>query len=238
MWQLRVPMIRSLLCIALGALPVSAEDDFDDKVQQPVPLTADQISLLNRSRFEDWLQVEVRYRVDDFRAKYDLTQSQQARLALACQADVRRVSAAVTQPQHVANIRQQNLKLFGSHSFLSKAIFRILTTQQAAKYVQDVDDRLRLQHRSNVEGVVREFERHVVLRIPQQEAIADLILSNVSPCKTEAESELVTLRNQIAELPELLLKPIFDEDQWPAIRQVLDGYRQLVPNNRAADQTP
>ena len=30
----------------------------------------------------------------------------------------------------------------------------------------------------------------------------------------------------------------FDDDQWPKIRQVLDGYRQLIPNNREVDQTP
>jgi hypothetical protein len=222
----RHSILQFVICIAAGALSASAEDDFDESAVQPKALTADQISILNRNAFESWLQVEVRYRVDDYRARYDLTESQQTRLSLACQADVRRVSDAVKNPQHVANVRQPAMKLFGPDSFVSKAIYKILTADQTSKYRQDIDERMRLQHRSNIEGVIREFERHVVLSIPQQEAIVDLFMCEIRPPEKESDTNLATLRVQISELPDESLMPIFDDDQWPKIRKVLESYEK------------
>ena len=84
-------------------------------------------------------------------------------------------------------------------------------------------------HRSNIEGAVREIERHVVLQIPQQEALVDLLLCELQPPKSGGDFDPLVVEFQCSQLPEESLKPLFDEDQWPKVRKALDGFRKFAP---------
>ena len=65
------------------------------------------VTILNQTQAQRFLEDELRYNDDEFRANSDLNRSQQAKLSLACRADVRRVSREVKQFHHAAIFREQ-----------------------------------------------------------------------------------------------------------------------------------
>ena len=115
-----------------------ADDDVDEnapKVAQPlVRQRAIAGTLLNQTLAQESLNNQLRYKVDEFRANYDLSKAQQAKLALAGHADVRRASDEVQQIFHGPKFREIQRNLFGPESFMAKAIPRILTAEQTSKY--------------------------------------------------------------------------------------------------------
>ena len=104
---------------------------------------------------------------------------------------------------------------------------RTVTGEQLSKHRAALDDRLRLRHRSNIEGAIRDIERHVVIKIPQQEALVELLISEIPPPKSSHDYDETLVKYQLSRIPEQKLRPIFDEDQWPQVRQALDGFHEL-----------
>ena len=92
-----------------------------------------------------------------------------------------------------------------------------------------MDERLRLSLRSNIEGVIRAIERAVVLQIPQQEALVELLICELPACKSASEFETMLVAYHVSQLPEDSLMPLFDDDQWPKVQEVLRGYQQFAP---------
>lgn len=226
--RVRLRLVTFLVCWRVCA----GEDDLVvPETQIPLNREADDgaVTLLNRSRVPTFLEDELRYKVDEFRANYDLTGSQQAKLSLACRADIRRASNHIHQVHHAAAFREQSKKLFGPDSFMAKSLPRILNEQQSSKYQADVDQRLRILHRSNIEGAIREIERYVVLQIPQQEALVELLLCELPQPNVEGNLDSLVVKYQFSQLSEQSLKSVFDEDQWPQVRNVLDGYHKFTP---------
>ncbi len=82
---------------------------------------------------------------------------------------------------------------------------------------------------TRVEGAIRNVERHIVLRIPQHEALVELLLREIRPPKTGGDFDDIVVKYQFSRLPEDALKPIFDEDQWPRVRIVFDGFQEFGP---------
>lgn len=209
----------------------------DDDIEVPVAAVPQPVkkvaalrgndSLVVRPTIQDFLEDKLRCKVDDFRATYDLTKPQQEKMALACRADINRVARDTQNVLHSGAFWQSQSTLFDSDSFLSKMIPRILTGEQQAKYQNNLDERLRMRHRSNIEGVIREIERHVVLKIPQQEALVDMLLRETHPPKVEGKRDPERLKFQVSKLPEETWKPLFDEDRWPTVRRVFGGFHKF-----------
>jgi len=220
-WRL-VPFI--LIC----SLCAGADDDVVEGLPQKQRQEVNAPSLFNRTLVRESLDNELRYKVDEFRANYDLTQAQQTKLSLAGRVDVRRVLEELEQVHRVADFREKKKKLFGSDSFLVKAIPRVLSNEQSSKYQKDVNESLRLFHRSNIEGVIRDIERHVVLRIAQQEALVDHLYCELPPPKIGSEFDHLVVKYQFSRMSERSLKSLFDEEQWPQVNKVIEGYRGLA----------
>lgn len=228
--QTRLRLVLFLVCYGVCS---GADDDTEPiapEIGQRLRVQpANAGTLLNQQRAQESLNVELRYKVDEFRANYDLNSVQQEKLSLAGRADVRRAVEISQKLLQAPKFRDVQRNLFGPDSFMAKAIPRILTDQQFSKYRADVDERLRLSHRSNIEGAIRAIERSVVLQIPQQEALVDLLICELPPPQSVSESDPLLVAYGVAKLPEESLKRLFDDDQWPDVQQVLENFQNLAP---------
>jgi hypothetical protein len=152
--------------------------------------------------------------VDDLRREYDLAKDQQERIRITKDAE---------------SLRKKRSKLFRTGSFLEKVTARTVTDEQVARYADIQYERIRLRHRSNVEGAIRDVERHVVLRISQHEALVDLLMQEIPQPRAIGDFDETLVKYRFSQLPEDKLKTIFDEDQWSTVRKVFDGFQELEP---------
>ncbi len=182
-------------------------------------------------------------KVQQLSSEYDLSEAQQAKLLLAAQCEAKLFSNAVDELRQKYNslgsdrigqlellkqaqtLQHKRQTLFGPDSFSSKVMARTVTGEQLSKHRAALDDRLRLRHRSNIEGAIRDIERHVVIKIPQQEALVELLISEIPPPKSSHDYDETLVKYQLSRIPEQKLRPIFEEDQWPQVCQVLEGFR-------------
>ena len=179
--------------------------------------------------------------------EYELTAPQQTKLKLAAQSEAKQFFFDVNQLRRqflAANgnlIRQQSLKneaenlrkkrsnLFGTGSFLEKVTVRSVTDEQLVKRDLARLARRKLRHRSNVEGAIRDVERKIVLKTSQHELLVDLLMDEIPPPTTVSDFDETLVKYQFAHLPEPKLKPLFDADQWLAVRQLFDSFQALEP---------
>ncbi len=184
-------------------------------------------------------------KVQQLSSEYDLTETQQSKLLLAAQWEAKQFSNEVVDlrkkydssgsdliEQQIVLKQAQDLQrkrksLFGPDSFASKVLARTVTGDQLAKYKQVLDDRLRLRHRSNIEGAIRDIERQVVLKIAQHEALVELLIKEIPPPKSNHDYDETLVKYQFSQIPEQTMRPVFDEDQWPQVRQIFDGFHEL-----------
>jgi len=184
------------------------------------------MSLFDRRGIPSFLNDELRYMVDRFRGSYNLSDAQQVRLKFAGRNDVQRVANQL-KDQHNANaVVDERQQMFGRGSFTEKVIPRIFTRDQLSRYHTDLDERSRLQFRSDIESTIRDLERHVVLQIEQQETLVDLMICELPPLTIEGKSGVSIIRFRLSQLPEAALKPVFTDRQWNRVKPALDDYRR------------
>jgi hypothetical protein len=191
------------------------------------------------------IENQLKNKLQQLSSEYDLTEAQQSKLLLAGQWEAKQFSNEVDalRQKYVSlegNVSGQQLivkqaqflqrkrqTLFAHGSFTSKVMNRTVTGEQLSKYQAVLDDRLRLRHRSNIEGAIRDIERQVVLHIAQHEALVDLLLSETQPLKSPDDYDETVVKYHLSLISEQKLKPVFDEGQWPQIRQILDGFQEF-----------
>lgn len=184
-------------------------------------------------------------KVQQLSTEYDLTDAQQSKLMLAAHWEAKQFlnevetlrqkydsfgsdligrQIVVSQAQSL-NMKRQ--RLFGPSSFSSKVMAKTVTGDQLAKYQSALDERLRIRHRSNIEGAIRDLERQVVLKIAQTESLVELLISEIPPPKLSHDYDETLVKYQFSQISEQKLRLLFDEGQWPQVRQTLDGFNEL-----------
>ncbi|MEI8020717.1 MAG: hypothetical protein WCH39_21115 [Schlesneria sp.] len=184
-------------------------------------------------------------KVQQLSSEYDLTEAQQAKLLLATQCEAKLFlnevdvlrqkynslgSDLIGRQIVLSQAQSLNFKrrtLFGPNSFSSKVMAKTVTGDQLAKYQSALDERLRIRHRSNIEGAIRDLERHVVLKIAQTESLVELLISEIPPPKLSHDYDETLVKYQFSQISEQKLRLLFDEGQWPQVRQTLDGFHEL-----------
>ena len=187
-------------------------------------------------------------KVQQLSSEYDLTKAQQSKLLLAAQWEAKQFSNEVDALRQKYNsmasdiigqqivlseaqaLQKKRKTLFGPDSFSSKVMARTVTGEQLSKYQAVLDERLRLRHRSNIEGAIRDIERQVVIKIAQQEALVDLLLAEIPPPKSTHDYDETVVKYQLSRIPEQKLRTVFEADQWPLVRQILDGFHEFGPS--------
>ena len=184
-------------------------------------------------------------KVQQLSSEYDLTEAQQSKLMLAAQCEAKQFSNEVDALRQKYNsttgdiigqqivvkqaqaLQKKRQTLFGPDSFSSKVMARTVTGEQLSKYQAALEDRLRIRHRSNIEGAIRDIERQVVIKIAQHEALVELLISEIPPPKSTHDYDETMVKYQLSRIFEQKLRPVFEEDQWPQVRQILDGFHEL-----------
>ena len=191
------------------------------------------------------IENQLKNKVQQLSSEYDLTETQQSKLLLAGQWEAKQFAndvdvlrqkytsseGDIVEQQIVVKqaqtLQKQRRMLFGNGSFLLKVMARTVTGEQLLKYQAALDNRLRLRHRSNVEGAIRDIERQVVIKISQQEMLVELLMSEIPPPTSANDYDEAVVKYQFSRIPEQKVRPIFNEGQWPQVRQTLDGFNEL-----------
>jgi hypothetical protein len=191
------------------------------------------------------IQNQLGNKVQQLSTEYDLTEAQRSKLLLAAQCEAKEFSTEVDALRHrydtmrddiigkqVVEAEAQALQkkrrmLFGPDSFSSKVMARTVTGEQLSKYQAVLDERLRLRHRSNIEGAIRDIERQVVIKIEQHEALVELLLSEIPPPKSAHDYDETVVKYQFSRISDQKLRPVFEDGQWPQVRQLRDGFHEF-----------
>ena len=191
------------------------------------------------------IDLMLRQKLYELSTEYGLTETQQAKLKLAGKAEARRLhyevdelrrqfDAAQNRPDvtqtlklDALSLRKKRIAMFGTDSLLAKVARRMITDEQVAQREAVLRERLRLRHRSNIEGAIRDIERRVVLQIPQHEALVEFMIKEIPPPREETDYDEAVVRFQLARLPESHVKAIFTEDQWVVVRKCLHDFDQM-----------
>ena len=147
------------------------------------------------------------------------------------------IDQIVTISNEAAILRRKQFDLIGNDSFFAKAAKRILAdaTLKTARFPSANDPKSNLQnqahrHISNIESAIGDVNRRVSLQDSQKQAIAELLLKETRPAKVFGDFDDILVKYRLSQLPEDKLKPLFDEKQWPRVRQVLDGFLEFRPS--------
>ena len=235
--------------------------DADDNLKEIAPKNAvNFIRFVNDESFDGTMfhgnpgavrkQLEARIgpKIDELCRKYSLANVHRKKLELAARFDLHRYEVRIEElrrrfeatlkgnyelGQHdaksewvivrneIQQFRDVGMKdLFGSNSFVAKA---------ATKIAADV------QRRSSIHRVIKEIENYVDLESTQKETLVTLLSEVPRPTRINPELDLVDVKYQLTQLPDSTLKPMFDNDQWPLIRHLLEQFetnRNLLTNQR------
>lgn len=178
----------------------------------------------------------------------ELTEAQREKLELAARGDVRRFvceidearesfSALRNDPQKIQQVFQLaqqfqtriNSGFFDEHSLLNKVLKTTLTPEQSREYEQHEQERRRFRYEAKVELALTVLETGVPLNEKQRQQFLKVLLDETEPPKHFGQQAYYEILYQASKVDEEKIKPIFDDAQWRAIRQVLATAEGMLP---------
>lgn len=248
-------LMTALLIVAAAGPQARAQPD--DRPEKSVPTTGIHIPDSDgpeaRKTWESRLSTEV----DRIDRTCRLGEAQRKKLVLAGCADIKRSLDSVedartrlraaqarkepsgaTKDELTALQRRFQAGLFRDGSMFAKTLPRVLDAGQLAAYGADVAARRRFRHRARVDLAVEVFHAAVGCNDVQREKLADLLLERTRLARRPDQDFTVVLA-QAAALPKAALRPIFDDQQWPAVSRLLDQLGAELKNElRGAELEP
>ena len=70
--------------------------------------------------------------------------------------------------------------------------------------------------------MIKEIENYVDLERAQKESLIELLSTEPRSTRINPEIDFVDVKNQFSQLPDSTLKPMFNKDQWPLVRHLLE----------------
>jgi hypothetical protein len=211
--------------------------------------------LFGNRRFSDnpsqKLLLILKVKADALARMAGLSELQKEKLLLAGEGDIRRFLDRVDEiklkhrtnemPQGAWNRIFQEIQplreillrnqLFGSDSLFAKTARKTLTTEQAARYEKNEDERLRFQHRTRIASTVVRLGNYLGLRDEQRKRLTQVMLEKSQPLPDLGETDRQQLVGLVllSRLPENEIKPIFDADQWRGLQHLFEHVPQVLP---------
>jgi hypothetical protein len=183
-----------------------------------------------------------------------LTEDQQTKLRLAGLGDIQHFLDKVEEKRQVfQTIRHDPIqvqafrkeirplqKFWISNPFLEGSLFwkTLRKTLPAAQFAK-LESKLREQERNESRELVRGFVKHersrLKLRDSQCVRLEKLLLKETQRSNRLAAFRYCGILEQVSEIPEPRLRPIFEESQWQELQQELEWARQAPPNSSDLD---
>ncbi len=105
--------------------------------------------------------------------------------------------------------------LYGEGSFFAKTVKTTLTPEQASRYREAQEEKLKFRYRAKVTLILASLDARVGFTSDQHQRFTTLILEKTTlPHKPAGDYEPNVVLLQIAKLPEAKVRPIFDDSQW------------------------
>jgi hypothetical protein len=254
--NLRVLVAITVWAATLSRDTLAAPDDFEP----PPAAEVNERVVVDEAHFDQWVfqgqgdANSVRQRIDSalilrievLHRVCEVTETQQQKLVLAAQGDIKRFfeqvedvrekfRAVQNDPnafngiwQDIQPLQQKLARgLFGETSFFAKTLRKTLTTEQAAKYTANLEERRRYRYRVMVEVAFTALENRVPLRHEQHQALVALILDKTSPPHTFDQAAYNVVMHQLSTLPENEVRSLLTERQWELLKRHLGPFREM-----------
>ncbi len=249
-----IPLLAILFVCALIALA-------DDDIKEVLPKNAGNfIRFAKDEPFDSWmfrgnpgsvrkqLESKIGPAINDLCNKYTLANAHRPKLELAARIDLHRCDVRIEElrrrfeatvkdnnelGQHdsksewvivrneIQDFRDKGMQnVFGTNSFVAKLAIKIAADSQ---------------RRSSILRVIKEIEHYVDLESAQKESLVTLLSTEPRPTRINPELDFVDVKYQFSQLPDSTLKPMFNNDQWPLVRHLLEeieANRNLLTNQR------
>ena len=124
--------------------------------------------------------------------------------------------------------------LFKEGSLFQKTLRSQLDSSQVTQYEDSERARAVRQYRSAVEGAVAMIELKIPLTIEQRKQLIEVTMSRTKPPvgRLEGHNKLYAVLFAMSEIPEGELQPIFLDNEWVAMKRILQHGEALGRNMR------
>jgi hypothetical protein len=183
---------------------------------------------------KDHLETLLAAQLDDLQLVCHLTEVQRKKLQVAGRGDIKRfldrldaIRKTMTDMEaseiqnalmSMRDLQEDVEKPFDASSLFSKTLAKTLSPEQLAQHENSLRDKNAVHYREAVNQTVRRLARLLRLSGTQSTALARLILTETTPPTKFGQSDYAFVMFQAARLPEAKLRPIFQEQQWNAIK--------------------
>lgn len=153
-------------------------------------------------------------RIEELRKKFDKVKNQQNAFGMIWQ-EVQPLQNTV------------NSGLSGEHSIFAKALRTTLTPEQHARHEQAARERMLFIYWAKVDLVLELLNNAVGFTTEQSERLRKLLAEETRPPKRLGQNDYYAVLYQLAMIPEVKLKPVFDDLQWRTLNRQLAQARGL-----------
>lgn len=193
----------------------------------------------NPAQVEQMLMSRLTVLLNSVERACELSEAQRKKLELAARGDVRKVFRQVDQvrekfgevgndQQKLQEIMQEiqpiqtkiNSSFFDDNSLLHKVLKGTLDQEQSRKYEQEELKRRKFQYEAKIELTLAMLESGVPLREQQRQRFVKLLLDETEPPRKFGQQAYYAVLYLASTLEEEKLKPIFDDAQWRAVKQL------------------
>ena len=122
--------------------------------------------------------------------------------------------------------------LFKENSLFQKTLRSQLESSQVTLYEESERERAVRQYRAAVEGAVAMIELKIPLTIEQRNKLIDVTMSKTKPPagRIEGHNKLFFVLFAMSEIPDSELQPIFLENEWVAMKRILQHGQAMGRN--------
>jgi hypothetical protein len=128
--------------------------------------------------------------------------------------------------------------LFQDDSLVSKSMRHALTEEQSTRYDSLVQERRTAEKRAIVQQVVTFIERGSPLRFDSRLELTDLLTKETKPPRKPSQYDVYVVTYQIGRWPDEKLRPLLDDNQRRALKQLAERSQMLEPTMRQQGLIP
>ena len=253
----RISLMPLLAILFACTSIVIAEDDLDELVPKNV---VNAIRFAKDEPFDSWmfrgnpvffrkqLEAKIGPAINDLCNKYSLANVHRPKLELAARIDLHRYDVRIEELRRRFEATVKDKNELGQHDSKSEWV---IVRNEIQKYrdsdIQNLFDAnsfvaksatkiaADMQRRSSINRMIKEIENYVDLESTQKETLIILLSAEPRPTRINPELDFVDVKYQLSQLPDSTLKPMFNNDQWPLVRHLLEeieANRNLLTNQR------
>jgi hypothetical protein len=120
-----------------------------------------------------------------------------------------------------------NAGLFGEESIFAKALKSTLSPEQAARYEKAVRDRQHYRYWARVDLALELLNNSVGFSSEQRQRLVKLLEEETRPPRKLGQNDYYAVLYQLAKVPEVKIKPIFEDVQWRFLSRQLAQARGM-----------